>query len=232
MFASVAGELATPRVAPRVGYRRLLVAGLVLLGAPAFALSWVTDLAAMLLVGVVRGLGFAIVVTATGRWPPAPCPVERRGEGLGLMGVVSMVPAVTALPAGVWLAERLGTSAAFVLGARRGAGRRTRLPRSAARRRGALRRGVRARLAGPPAGHARPAVVFAVAAVAGGAVVTLPAGRRRRPRRTRRARAVRAGADRDGRPVPRRPLVRPARPAPPAACPASRWPPPAWAWPH
>jgi predicted MFS family arabinose efflux permease len=31
-------------------------------------------------------------------------PPERRGEGLGLLGVVSGVPAIVALPAGIWLA--------------------------------------------------------------------------------------------------------------------------------
>jgi predicted MFS family arabinose efflux permease len=171
MFASVAGELATPRVAARVGYRRLLVAGLVLLGAPAFALSWIVGLGGLLLVGVVRGLGFAVVVTATGALAAGTLPAERRGEGLGLMGVVSMLPAVTALPAGVWLADRLGASAVFGLGAvvvlavvpvclglprdseqheeESGLGSLVRRPRTFA-----------------------PAVVFAVAAVAGGAVVT------------------------------------------------------------
>ena len=173
MFASVAGELATPRVASRFGYRRLLVAGLVLLGGPALALLWVTDLGSMLLVGVVRGLGFAIVVTATGALAASTLPVERRGEGLGLLGVVSMVPAVTALPAGVWLAEALGTSAAFVLGAAAvlavvpvclG------LPRDAADDRSHEHAGIGALVSRP--GALAPAVVFAVAAVAGGAVVT------------------------------------------------------------
>ncbi len=175
MFASVAGELATPRVAARVGYRLLLVAGLVLLGAPAFALTSVTGLGPMLLVGVVRGLGFAIVVTATGALAASTLPAERRGEGLGLMGVVSMVPAVTALPAGVWIADRVGTSAAFVLGAVvvlavvpvcLG------LPRDTEEHESDAGLGSLARRPGTLA----PAVVFAVAAIAGGAVVTFLPG--------------------------------------------------------
>jgi predicted MFS family arabinose efflux permease len=171
MFASVAGELATPRVAARFGYRRLLVVGLVLLGAPALALSRITGLEGMLAVGVVRGLGFAIVVTATGALAASTLPAERRGEGLGLMGVVSMLPAVTALPAGVWLADRVGTSVAFVLGAVvvlavvpvcLG------LPRDAVDHGEDSGLGSLARRPGTVA----PAVVFAVAAVAGGAVVS------------------------------------------------------------
>ena len=217
MFASVAGELVTPRIAARFGYRRLLVVGLVLLGAPAFALAWVTDLGTMLLVGLVRGLGFAVVVTATGALAASTLPVERRGEGLGLLGVVSMVPAVTALPAGVWLAEGLGSSAAFALGAvvvlavvpvtlglPRDAAGDGRTPSTAASARSSagpapcpgcrLRGGRRRRRCGRD----------------------LPARRRLRPRRTRRAGPVRAGAGRDPHPLLRRPLVRPPRPARPA----------------
>ena len=174
MFASVAGELVTPRIASRFGYRRLLVVGLVLLGAPAFALAWVTDLGTMLLIGLVRGLGFAVVVTATGALAASTLPVARRGEGLGLLGVVSMVPAVTALPAGVWLAEGLGSSAAFALGAvvvlavvpvTLG------LPRDAVGDGSDHAHGSIASLVRRP-GAVAPAVVFTVAAVAGGAVVT------------------------------------------------------------
>jgi predicted MFS family arabinose efflux permease len=40
-------------------------------------------------------------------------PPGRRGEGLGLLGIVSGVPAIVALPAGIWLAgHHLGTAAA------------------------------------------------------------------------------------------------------------------------
>jgi MFS family permease len=54
-------------------------------------------------VSVVRGLGFGLTVV-TGALTAALLPPERRGEGLGLFGVVSGVPEVVALPAGVWLA--------------------------------------------------------------------------------------------------------------------------------
>ena len=35
-------------------------------------------------------------------------PAERRGEGIGLAGVVACVPAIVALPSGVWLAQNTG----------------------------------------------------------------------------------------------------------------------------
>ena len=44
-------------------------------------------------------------------------PRERRGEGLGLFGIVVGVPGVAALPLGVWLVGRAGYPPVFVAGA-------------------------------------------------------------------------------------------------------------------
>jgi len=177
MFASVAGELVTPGLATRTGYRRLLAGGLVLLGAPALALVWTTGLSATLLVGVVRGLGFAIVVTAVGALAATTLHPERRGEGLGVLGVVAMVPAVTALPSGVWMVESVGFPVVFSIGAilvlvvvpvTFG------LPRVAETFDPGAETGLIC-LARRP-GTVAPAVVFAVAAIASGAVVTFLPG--------------------------------------------------------
>ena len=117
MFAAVAAELATPRLAARIGYRRLLMAGLVLLGAPALLLPVASGLVPLMGVCVVRGFGFAIVVVTVGALMAETIPAERRGEGLGVMGVVTMLPAVVALPLGVWLVSAVGYSWVFVAGA-------------------------------------------------------------------------------------------------------------------
>ncbi len=117
MFAAVAAELATPRLASRIGYRRLLMAGLVLLGAPALLLPVASGLVPLMGVCVVRGFGFAIVVVTVGALMAETIPAERRGEGLGVMGVVTMLPAVVALPLGVWLVSAVGYSWVFVAGA-------------------------------------------------------------------------------------------------------------------
>jgi predicted MFS family arabinose efflux permease len=117
MFATVAAELATPALLARLGYRVVLAVGLVLLGAPALALTRPEGLATVLAVCLVRGIGLAILVVAGSSLVATLVPPERRGEGLGVLGVVVGVPAVVALPAGVWLAERVGFAPVFVAGA-------------------------------------------------------------------------------------------------------------------
>jgi predicted MFS family arabinose efflux permease len=169
MFAAVAAEIATPWLATRLGYRRLLVVGLVLLGAPALALPAVTGLGALVAVSVVRGFGFAIVVTAVGAMATWAIPEQRRGEGLGLMGVVAMLPAVVMLPLGVWLADRAGFAVVFAVAA---IAALAAVPLVPAVEGAADDDHTPDRCAGiREPGLLRPVVVFAVTAIAGGVVV-------------------------------------------------------------
>lgn len=110
-------ELATPALLARLGYRLVLAAGLVLLGAPVLVLTVSASLATILVVSAVRGVGLAILVVAGSALVATLVPRERRSEGLGLLGVVVGVPAVLALPLGVWLAERVGFTPVFIAGA-------------------------------------------------------------------------------------------------------------------
>jgi predicted MFS family arabinose efflux permease len=171
MAATVAGELAVPRLAARFGYRAVFAAGLVLLGAPALALPASTTLAAILAVSAVRGLGFAIVVVVGGALVASLVPGERRGEGLGLFGIVVGVPGVAALPLGVWLVGEAGYPAVFAAGAvaaLAGLVVVPGLPGRAPQREAPV--GVLAGLRTPAL--AWPAAAFAVTAMAAGVVVT------------------------------------------------------------
>src|SRR4030095_2215760 len=85
MFTAVAAELATPALAARLGYRRALIAGLVWCGAPARVLPAAPSLLALMLVSVLRGIGFAIVVVTIGAIAATAIPAQRRGEGLGAL---------------------------------------------------------------------------------------------------------------------------------------------------
>jgi predicted MFS family arabinose efflux permease len=174
LLSTVAAELVTPWLAARFGYRAMFGAGLLLLGAPAFALAGSSQLAAILAVSVVRGLGFGVVVVLGGASVAALVPPERRGEGLGLFGVVVGVPSVLALPLGVFLVGRVGYPAVFVAGAVAalagllvvfGIPGRSGQPRSRAEPLGML-----AGLRSPAL--LRPSLVFSATAMAAGVVVT------------------------------------------------------------
>jgi MFS family permease len=108
LLGTVAAELAAPAFMKRHEHRTLLAAGAVLLGAPALALLSGGPLAVIIAVNVVRGFGFGLCTVVTGALTAVLLPPERRGEGLGLFGVVACVPGVVALPSGVWLAGHYG----------------------------------------------------------------------------------------------------------------------------
>ena len=170
MLATVAAELATPALVARLGYRAVLGAGLVLLGAPALALPLSGSLGAILAVSVVRGVGLAVLVVAGSALVATLAPRERRSEGLGLLGVVVGVPAVVALPLGVWLTERVGFPPVFVAGALAALAPIVVLPALPGRRSGVPPLGMLAGLRS--AGQVRPASLFLLTAMGAGIVVT------------------------------------------------------------
>jgi MFS family permease len=171
LVATVGGELVTPRFVARVGYRWALAVGLVLLGAPALVLLGTASFPAIFAVNALRGVGFAITVTAGGALTAQLIPESRRGEGLALVGLVGGVPSLVALPFGAWAAVHLGFAPVFVLTAAapllavvtvpglpgRPASSEAHHGVASSLRRGALM---------------RPAVVFAASAAAAGVVVT------------------------------------------------------------
>ena len=115
LLGTVAAEAAAGTGIRRFGYRAVLAAGAALLGVPALALIPRDPQAVMMAVSFVRGLGFGLCGVTTGALTARLIPPARRGEGLGLLGLVSGIPAVVALPAGVWLAgHHLATAVAAV----------------------------------------------------------------------------------------------------------------------
>jgi len=116
MLSTVLGELVTPRLVARFGYRVTLMTGLFLLGAPAVLLTVSGSMAWVVAVCLVRGLGFALTIVAGGALTASLIPAERRGEGLALVGVVSGVPSLIALPLGLWLVGRVGYGPVAVIG--------------------------------------------------------------------------------------------------------------------
>jgi MFS family permease len=116
MGATVAAEFAMPRMVARFGHRAVLAAGLVLLGMPALALIASASMVVITLVSLLRGVGLAIIFVVCGELGASLVPAERRGEGLGVLGVVSGIPAVVAMPLSVWLAQTAGFPIIFAAG--------------------------------------------------------------------------------------------------------------------
>ena len=108
MLTTVLAEFASPRLLGRFGYRAVFAAGALLLGGPAPALLLPHSMAVITAVSIARGLGFGLSTVVIGALVAASVPAERRGEGIGLAGVVACVPAIVALPSGVWLAQNAG----------------------------------------------------------------------------------------------------------------------------
>ncbi|MEQ4306172.1 MFS transporter [Plantactinospora sp. B6F1] len=171
MLSTVLAELAIPRLSARFGQRGLLIAGLLLLGVPPLMLLVATGMPAVLLVCLIRGLGFAVAVVVGGALAAQLAPAQRRGEVIGLFGAVVGVPAIVGLPVGVWLVDRVGYPSVFALGALAalaGLAAATGLPGRPAEPEQPL--GMVAGLRNPAL--TRPALVFAGVALASGIVVT------------------------------------------------------------
>ena len=108
MLATVLAEFASSRLMGRYGYRAVFAAGALLLGGPALALLGPRSVVMIVAVSIARGLGFGLNTVVIGALVATALPPERRGEGIGLAGVVACVPAIVALPSGVWLAQNTG----------------------------------------------------------------------------------------------------------------------------
>ncbi|ROO82962.1 putative MFS family arabinose efflux permease [Actinocorallia herbida] len=169
LAATVVAELATPALTARFGHRNVLGAGLLLLGLPALLLPLGTSAALVGGVSFARGLGTGLVVVVGGALVPLLVPEGRRGEGLGVAGIVAAVPAVLALPLGVWLAHAVGFTPVFVVGGLAAMAGLCCLPALPGRGTGE-QGGMRAGLRSP--GLVRPSVMFGATAMAAGAAIT------------------------------------------------------------
>lgn len=172
-LSSVAAYPVTPRLMARYGTRVVLAGGLLALGLPALALAVTANIGLILAACVVRGAGFAVLCVAGGALTVSLIPARRRGEGLALVGLVSGIPSVAALPLGVWLAGHLGYRPVFAAGglaALAGLASLPWLPGAPAAIRATKADGMLAALRN--AALVRPAAVFSVTTMAIGIIVT------------------------------------------------------------
>nr|MBA3795403.1 MFS transporter [Rubrobacter sp.] len=87
MLSTVLTQVTMPKLLGRFGYRKVLVAGLLFLGLPAFVYSFADGMSGILAVTLARGVGFGIVTVIFAALVVELAPPERRGEALGLFGV-------------------------------------------------------------------------------------------------------------------------------------------------
>jgi MFS family permease len=180
LLGTVAAELAAPILMRRYGYWAMLVAGALLLGVPALALLPGGSLVVIVAVSVVRGLGFGLCTVMTGALTAALLPPDRRGEGLGLFGIVATAPGIVALPGGVWLAGHTGMATVIVIAAVAALVPLTVFPWLAQRPGAQQQEAARAGTGRPDGllaglrqpGQLRPFLIFAASTVAAGVVVS------------------------------------------------------------
>ncbi len=116
MLTTVLAQIQMPRLLRRFGYGRLLAAGMLLLGLPALLYMAAREVPLILAVTLLRGVGFGIVTVIFAALIAELAPPGRRGEALGLLGVAITVPTIFANSLGLWLVERFGYEAAFLVG--------------------------------------------------------------------------------------------------------------------
>jgi predicted MFS family arabinose efflux permease len=114
MAATVGTQLAVPWLLARVGHRWVLAVGSVLLGVPApfFAVS--ADLAPVLGLSALRGVGFGLATVAGSALVAELVPREQHGRAAGRYGLAVGLPQLVLLAAGVAVVERFGFTAVFV----------------------------------------------------------------------------------------------------------------------
>ena len=174
MLTTVLAEFASSRLMGRYGYRAVFAAGALLLGGPVPALLAPHSMITIVAVSILRGFGFGPSTVVTGALVASSVPPERRGEGIGLAGVVACVPAIVALPSGVWLAQNTGYAVVIAITAVSALAPLAAVPwlgiTQTGPEAGTVQAGLLASLRS--AGQLRPAVIFAATTVSAGVVAS------------------------------------------------------------
>ena len=114
MATTILTQLAVPWLVARTGYRAVFAAGLVLLGAPAPLLALSAQLAPVLLVSALRGVGFGLLtVVGSALVAELVAPAER-GRAAARYGIAVGLPQLVLLPSGVAVVGLTGFTGVFV----------------------------------------------------------------------------------------------------------------------
>ncbi|GEL25914.1 MFS transporter [Pseudonocardia sulfidoxydans NBRC 16205] len=116
MAVTVATQFAVPWLLRRIGHRWVLVVGMVLMGAPAPLLALSSELAPVLAVTTVRGVGFGMVTVAGSALVAELLDPAEHSRGASRFGLAVGLPLLLLLPTGVAVVDWVGFTAVFVGG--------------------------------------------------------------------------------------------------------------------
>lgn len=114
MLTTILTQLGVPRLVARWGYRPVLGAGLVLLGAPTPLLALSSALGPVLAVSAARGVGFGLLTVVGSALVAELVPPAEHGRAAARYGVAIGVPQLVLLPAGVTVVDVAGFTGVFV----------------------------------------------------------------------------------------------------------------------
>jgi MFS family permease len=114
MAATVATQVAAPWVFRLLSLRAMMIAGAALLGGPAPLYMLSNEAAPILLLTVVRGIGFALVVVAGATLIADVAAPGKLARAASYYGVAGALPNLIALAGGVWAADAWGFPVVFI----------------------------------------------------------------------------------------------------------------------
>lgn len=117
MAATVATQVFVPRLLQRFGYRAVIAVASLLLGLPALGYALGMDPAVVIVISVIRGIGFGALSVAEAAIVAELVPLRLLGRTTGIFGLSVGFAQMVALPAGLALAERVGYVPVYALAA-------------------------------------------------------------------------------------------------------------------
>lgn len=117
MAATVLTQIVTPRLCRTFGYIPVMSVAAFLLGVPAIGLAVSIDPLPVLLVSAIRGIGFGALTVAESALIAELVPMRFLGKASGMLGLAVGLSELIFLPLGLYLAQQVGFSAVYVLGA-------------------------------------------------------------------------------------------------------------------
>lgn len=116
LLATVITQPFVPRLLHRLGTGRVLAAGLALMGVPPLLFLFSDDLSWILLLSIVRGIGFGVLTVAGSTVVANLVPRAQHGAAIGAYGAAIAVPQIILIPVGPWMSESIGFWAIFTIG--------------------------------------------------------------------------------------------------------------------